>query len=124
MSASFPASPRVYRAPNGAENGRVEGPKLATLTIQGDLDAESIPSFRDQAFTAIGLRPDILLLDMTGVPFVDTAGLAALVTVARVALRVQVRVMARPAPHLRRVLHVTGLTRILPILETPTEEKY
>ena len=94
-----------------------ESPTQTTIRMEGDLDASTIAGFRDAAFTAIGPRPDLLLLDLSAVPYVDTAALATLVTVARVALRVQVAVRVRPAPHLRRVLQITGLTRLLPIVE-------
>lgn len=93
------------------------GPDRLTLCLEGDLDLDSISRFRDRAFTAIGERPGVLLLDLSRVPFVDTAGLAALVTVARVARMVSVGVGVIPAPHLRRVLHLTGLTRLLPITD-------
>jgi anti-anti-sigma factor len=98
------------------------GPDRLTLRLEGDLDLDSISAFRDQAFTAIGERPGVLLLDLSGVPFVDTAGLAALVTVARVARMVRVGVGVIPAPHLRRVLHLTGLIRVLPIVDAPVCE--
>lgn len=75
-------------------------------------------TFRDAAFSAIGARPSVLLLDLTDAPFVDTTGLETLVTVARVGRMVAVSVRILPSPHLRHVLRVTGLTRFLPIAES------
>lgn len=89
-----------------------------TLRIEGDLTMENVPRFRDAAFTTIGARPKSLLLDLSAATFVDTQGLATLVTVARVANMMQVPLSVRPAPHLRRVLHMTGLTRFLPIADS------
>ena len=75
----------------------------------------SVARFRDAAFSAIGERPSLLLLDLSKSPFVDTTGLAALVTVARVARMVKVDIRVYPSPHLRHVLTITGLTRVLPL---------
>lgn len=87
----------------------------ARLCHQGDLDVDSIPRFRDAAFTLIGGQPRSLLIDLSCVPFVDTAGLATLVTIARVAKMLHIAVAVKPAAHLCRVLRTTGLTRVLPI---------
>lgn len=97
-----------------------ESPEQTTICVEGDLDSTRIARFRETAFSAIGARPKRLLLDLRTVPFVDTAGLATLVTVARVALRVQVAVAVQPSPHLRHVIEVTRLTRVLTIVEAET----
>lgn len=94
-----------------------ESEEQTTIRVEGDLDAARIARFREAAFTVTGARPKRLLLDLSAVPFVDTAGLAALVTVARVAQRLQVPVAVRPSPQLRRVIQVTRLTQILAIAE-------
>jgi anti-sigma B factor antagonist len=107
----FPNVPPPNRAPDEAGTA---APR-ATLRAGGDLDADHIAGFRDRAFTLIGSRPSALILDLSAAPFVDTAGLASLVTVARVAARVGVPVIVVPAPHLRRVLRVTGLDRVLAV---------
>jgi anti-anti-sigma factor len=106
----------------GANGGGEAAPDTVTLYARGDLDMESVISFRDAAFTVIGGRPRELFLDLTAVPFADTTGLAALVTVARVARMVHIPVRVLPSPHLRRVLRVTGLTQLLPFAPGAAEE--
>ncbi len=86
-----------------------------TLRFDNEVTLENVGAFRDRVFTAIGRRPVHLCLDLTACVYVDTSGLAALVTVVRVARLVNVAVMILPAPHLRRVLTVSGLIRVLPI---------
>ncbi len=95
----------------------------ATIRMEGDLDATAIAAFRDAAFGAIGARPDRLILDLSDVPFVDTAALSGLITVARVASQLRIAIAVRPAAQLRRVFRITGLTLILPIDETEDKER-
>lgn len=92
-----------------------------TIGMEGELDAATIAGLRDAAFNAIGARPDRLLLDLSAVPFVDTAALSGLITVARVATRLQIAIALRPAEQLRRVFRITGLTHILPFEESQEE---
>ena len=86
-------------------------PCAETVRQDEDLTLENVTPFRDRAFTAIGLRPCLLRIDLRRANFVDTSGLATLVTIARVAKMVHVPLEIWPAPHLRRVLSLTGLTR-------------
>ena len=93
----------------------VRSPASETLRFDKEVTLENVGAFRDRAFTAIGRHPSHLCLDLTACVYVDTSGLAALVTVVRVARLVNVAVTILPAPHLRRVLTVSGLIRVLPV---------
>jgi anti-anti-sigma factor len=115
----------VWASPDAVKPGRAEDDPRApafTLFARGDLDMETVMIFREAAFTLIGNRPGALLLDLSAVPFVDTTGLSALVTVARVAKLVQIPVQVLPSPHLRRVLRTTGLVQVLPLAPGAIEE--
>ena len=93
----------------------VRPPVSETLCFDKEVTLENVGVFRDRAFTAIGRRPAQLRLDLTACFYVDTSGLAALVTIVRVARLVNVAVTIFPAPHLRRVLTISGLIRVLPV---------
>jgi anti-anti-sigma factor len=83
-----------------------------TLVATGDLDANSVSEF-DAAVGRVashGVRE--LIVDITDVTFVDSAGLAALVRAthhAPVTLR-------SPCPPVRRTLELGGVDRVLTIL--------
>jgi len=87
----------------------------AVIRVIGDLDLATILPFRDAAFTAIGLHPPLLLLDMSSLGRLDITGLNTLLTVGRVAQMVKVPVKVRASERLLSLLQTTGLIRQLPI---------
>src|SRR3954470_3787155 len=83
----------------------------------GELDAYTVSSFRD----ALGRLSSVpkLLIDMSQVPFVDSAGLGALIGGIRRAREAGGDVaVACNRPTLTRLLHTTGFDRIVPVTET------
>ena len=83
----------------------------------GELDAYTVGDFRE-ALNAVDERAR-LVVDLNGVPFMDSAGLGALIGGIR---RVRdsggsISVLCdRPA--ITRLLHTTGFDRIVPMVET------
>ena len=83
----------------------------------GELDAYTVSSFRD-ALGRLASSPK-LLIDMSEVPFVDSAGLGALIGGIR-----RTREAGREVavccnrPTLVRLLHTTGFDRIVTVAET------
>jgi len=83
----------------------------------GELDAYTVGQFRDQlAELATASR---LLIDLSSVPFMDSAGLGALIGGIRRAREAGGDVaVACSRPTLTRLLHTTGFDRIVPVTET------
>jgi anti-anti-sigma factor len=83
-----------------------------SLVVRGDLDLFEAPRFRDAAEAYLHASPEPNL-DMTGVPFVDSAGLATLLYLSRQAAkeRKTLRIQIGRGP--RRVLKITGIDRCL-----------
>src|SRR5678816_2418294 len=83
----------------------------------GELDAFTVSQFR-QALAELASTPR-LLIDMSGVPFVDSAGLGALIGGIRRARELGGDVaVACNRPTLTRLLHTTGFDRIVPVTDT------
>jgi anti-sigma B factor antagonist len=83
----------------------------------GELDAYTVGQFRD----ALGELADkrYLLIDLSSVPFMDSAGLGALIGGIRRAREAGGDVaVACSRPTLTRLLHTTGFARIVPVTET------
>ena len=83
----------------------------------GELDAYTVGAFRD----ALGGLADkrYLLIDLSSVPFMDSAGLGALIGGIRRAREAGGDVaVACSRPTLTRLLHTTGFDRIVPVTET------
>ena len=86
----------------------------------GELDAFTVSQFR-QTLAELAPSPR-LLIDMSGVPFVDSAGLGALIGGIRRARELGGDVaVACNRPPLTRLLRTTGFDRIVTVAETVDE---
>ncbi len=83
-----------------------------TLFAEGDIDLFQAPAFREAAKAHLA-QHDAPLIDLRGVDFLDSAGLAVLLVLAREAKEQNkdLRVAASGSP--RRVLRITGIDRVL-----------
>lgn len=88
---------------------RVELPGARVLVVTGELDLASADEFV-AAVTGSDMDEDAVLLDLAGVTFMDSTGLAALITV-RNSARDQGRrmVVESYSPAVARVLELAGL---------------
>lgn len=94
-----------------------EGDEYTVCRPVGELDAYTVGQFRE-SLGELASKPK-LLIDMSEVPFVDSAGLGALIGGIRRAREVggDVAVCCN-RPTLVRLLHTTGFDRIVTVAET------
>lgn len=86
----------------------------------GELDAYTVGQFRE-TLAELATVPR-LLIDLSEVPFMDSAGLGALIGGIRRAREADGEVtVACSRPTLTRLLHTTGFDRIVPVTETLDE---
>lgn len=86
----------------------------------GELDAYTVGQFRE-SLAELASAPR-LLIDLSAVPFMDSAGLGALIGGIRRAREAGGDVaVACSRPTLTRLLHTTGFDRIVPVTETVEE---
>jgi anti-sigma B factor antagonist len=86
----------------------------------GELDAFTVSQFR-QALAELA-SSERLLIDLSGVPFVDSAGLGALIGGIRRVRELGGDVaVACPRPTLTRLLRTTGFDRIVTVTPTLVE---
>jgi len=86
----------------------------------GELDAYTVGQFRE-ALASLADEPR-LLIDLSDVPFMDSAGLGALIGGIRRAREAEGEVVvACSRPTLTRLLHTTGFDRIVPVTESIEE---
>jgi anti-anti-sigma factor len=91
------------------------------VTISGEIDIQSGPQLRDQLLGIMRRRGAQLALDLTGVTFIDCAGINVLLSVHRRAQLEGGRLrVVRASPRVRRVLALTRLDRLL----MPTARPY
>lgn len=83
----------------------------------GEIESATVPAFR-QAVAQLG--PDErVVIDMAGVPFVDSSGIGALIGAVRRVREIGGTIAIAAVNHpVGRVLNLTGLDRIVEIAET------
>jgi anti-anti-sigma factor len=84
------------------------------LSLSGELDVLTAPRFLRVLETAMARVMQGIEVDASGLSFVDSAGLRALVTGWQRAMQLGLEVtIVDPSPELLRILEVTGLTHLL-----------
>lgn len=92
----------------------------AVLRPSGEIDAYTVAQFRER-IGDLALEPR-LLIDLGAVPFMDSAGLGALIGgIRRIRDSDGEVVVACGEGALARLLHTTGFDRIVPVAHTPEE---
>jgi anti-sigma B factor antagonist len=82
------------------------------LVLSGEIDLSRIEELSEQIDAAVN-PADRLLFDLSGVTFMDSSGIALLLTTAN---SVAETVIRAPSRQVRRVLEATGLTSVLRIV--------
>jgi len=87
-----------------------------TIALSGELDISNAATLSSALERVEAERPATVTIDMGGLEFIDSTGIAALVS-AHHRLDggggVRLRLLPSPAPAVRRVMEVTGLDRRL-----------
>ena len=99
------------------EQSEKDGKPFTICRPVGDIDAYSVGQFRE-ALAELAESPH-LLIDLGEVPFMDSAGLGALIGGIRRARDNDSQVVVSCGkPALTRLLHTTGFDRIVPVVES------
>jgi anti-sigma B factor antagonist len=91
-----------------AEVSREDG--TAVIRLSGELDMVSVENVRSVIEGALAGRDDLLVFEVSGLEFMDSSGIALLISMTRKAAAVEVR---NPTAIVRRIIELTGLTDIL-----------
>jgi anti-sigma B factor antagonist len=93
----------------------VSGPSSATVVLDGDIDISTCPAIRRFLSAAISDGHAHLAVDMSGVAFIDAAGIGVLVAAANRAREAGGGLsLLAPSWQVRRLLDVFHLDGILP----------
>lgn len=95
-------------------------PKITVIRPEGRLNASNAVEFQDQMTTAVAQKGQtIVLVDMTQVESLDSAGLMALVYGLRLAQALDRRFsLCSVSPSTRIILELTQLDRVVEIFES------
>jgi anti-anti-sigma factor len=88
------------------------------LGIRGEVDMASVATLREQLSRALANKPEILIVDLRAVTFIDSSGLHALLSArSRAVATGTALVVIRPTGPADRVFTLTGLDTIFPDVE-------
>jgi anti-sigma B factor antagonist len=90
-------------------SARAMPPKLA---LAGELDSSNVQQLEAAVATIVDQAPERVVLDLSGLRFMDSAGISVLVRLAGEVQTVEIR---DPSPIVRRVIEITGLTSVLQV---------
>ncbi|MBC8139205.1 MAG: STAS domain-containing protein [Fibrella sp.] len=88
--------------------------RAETLMVSGDIDLYVAADFRHAGEKHV-LEHDNPVIDLLSVPFLDSAGLAALLSITRVARTHERLLRVRATGNPRRVLRITGVDRMVKV---------
>ncbi|WP_051343435.1 STAS domain-containing protein [Pseudonocardia spinosispora] len=99
---------------------------VVLVSVRGEVDMLSSPELLTAARHAISESAGrVVVLDLTGVDFLDSHGLATLVTATDAAQRsdTRLRVVVGPTQAARRPIQIAGLDRILVLCDTVADAR-
>ena len=110
---SSEAVPPQPAAAPPAQAAWLDGGGVRTIEITGALDLSTIARVREQLEDAMGARPERLVVDLSGCPFVDASALAMLLEAhRRMCLSGGVLTLSGASARVLRLLSLTGLRRV------------
>jgi anti-sigma B factor antagonist len=83
---------------------------VAVIRLSGELDMVSVERVRAVIDEALASEHERLVFDVSDLQFMDSSGIALLISVTREVPAVEVR---NPTAIVRRIIELTGLTEIL-----------
>lgn len=94
----------------------------AVVELHGELDISSASGLREQLFDILADQAASLILDLSGLSFIDSTGISVLVAAERRAHELGGSLsLVGPQKIVARVLHITSLDRHFPIFPTVEE---
>jgi anti-sigma B factor antagonist len=92
----------------------------AVVVVKGDIDLASAPTLSAELLRLLDTAPNMLVVDLSSVSFIDAAGLGALVVAGRRADG-RLRIVIRAGSRIDRLWSLCGLDLSFPLYETPKE---
>lgn len=94
-------------------------PHAVVVTLTGELDADTARRFRSLVAEHLLAGPGNMVLDLAGLSFVDSAGLAAMISADKGLRRAGMRlVLAAPPTPVRKIMRLTGIDAVLTTADT------
>ena|SRR6476661_8072649 len=89
---------------------RTDASGAPVVAVSGEIDMSNVGGLEATVEAIAARGPERLIFDLSGLRFMDSAGIAVLLNAAS---KVQTIEVHDPSPPVRRVVELTGLTRVL-----------
>jgi anti-anti-sigma factor len=97
---------------------RVPAATGVTLSLRGEIDLSNVEALEAELEGALAEASDRLVIDLSGVTFCDSLGFSTLIKCWRAATASDKEfVLARPAPPVRRILEMMGISTVIRIVD-------
>jgi anti-sigma B factor antagonist len=90
-------------------DSRIDPRGVPLVTLSGELDTSNVASLEEAVASITAAHPQRLIFDLSGLRFMDSAGIAALIGAASKVDTVHLR---EPSQMVRRVIELTGLSGV------------
>jgi anti-sigma B factor antagonist len=95
------------------------GTGVNVITCSGNLDLETVENFKEMVLARLVVGEMSLVIDLSGVGFVDSTGLGGLIAALKRARESQIRLdLVVNTERVSRLLALTGVDALLPIYES------
>lgn len=97
--------------------------EVLLIRLEGELDLASAPDFRRLVDESMGLdRPQMVVVDLRGVSFVDSSGLGAILGRYRRLKSEGIEMILVASSHkIREVLELSGIDRAISVVDSPED---
>jgi anti-sigma B factor antagonist len=98
------------------------GLRHVVVAVAGEVDAVTVPQFRDALMRQVPVAGRRMVVDLSGLEFMDTSAIHVLVSVNnRVMAGDGLLVLAGAQPVVARVLSLAGADEVMPVVATVAE---
>ncbi len=99
-----------------------EQPGVAVLDVRGEIDVATSPELQEILVELIGRGPELLIVNLTDVSFIDSTGLGVLVGAVRdVRARGGDLRLVVTEPHIVKLLELTGLDEVFSVVSNTSD---
>lgn len=98
----------------------IEVSKTNMVSIRGEIDIYSIEKFRDSIEEKIKTQASEIILDCSELSYMDSTGMGVLIELRNKTKELgQKIIMMNPRPNIRKLLALTGVDKIIEIVDNP-----
>ncbi len=98
--------------------------QVIIVTIKGEVDIYSVDTFRGSIEETFDQGARDIILDCSELTYIDSIGMGVLIEMRNKSQELGKKIaMKNPRPNIKKLLSLTGVDRIIEIIESPSLER-